>query len=71
MLDGLIVGTSLFVVSWVFVLGKQLHEGSGSRLSTVAHVFADVILITTALVMLSRAAPGNRRAGACWPVEPR
>ena len=29
-------------------------------LATVAHIFADVILITTAIVMLSRARPGSR-----------
>ncbi|HWF29224.1 MAG TPA: GGDEF-domain containing protein, partial [Mycobacterium sp.] len=38
-LDGLIVATSLFVVSWVFVLDKQLREDTGSRLSTLAQVF--------------------------------
>ncbi|MGO9155032.1 diguanylate cyclase domain-containing protein [Mycobacterium sp.] len=54
-LDGVIVWTSLFVVSWVFVLGKQLHDDSGLRPSTLTHVFADVILITTAIVILSRA----------------
>ena len=54
-LDGVIVWTSLFVVSWVFVLNKQFQENSGARSSTVAHVFFDVILITTAIVMLSRA----------------
>jgi hypothetical protein len=43
-LDGLIVATSLFVVSWVFVLDKQLREDTGSRLSTLAQVFADVVL---------------------------
>ena len=60
MLDGLIVATSLFVVSWVFVLDKLLREGSGSRLATLAHIFADIILITTAILMLSRARPGRR-----------
>ena len=54
-LDGLIVWTSLFVVSWVFVVRRQLSEDSGPRASTLTHVFADVILITTAIVMLSRA----------------
>ena len=60
MLDGLIVASSLFVVSWVFVVGKLLHEGSSSELATLAHISADVMVITTALVMLSRARPGRR-----------
>ena len=48
------------MVSWVFVLDKQLREDSGSRLATLAHVFADVILMTTAILMLSRSRPGDR-----------
>ena len=59
-LDGLIVASSLFVVSWVFVVGKLIHEGSSSELATLAHISADVMVITTALVMLSRARPGRR-----------
>jgi diguanylate cyclase len=54
-LDGLIVWTSLFVVSWVFVVQRQLSADGGPRPSTLTHVFADVILITTGIVMLSRA----------------
>ncbi|OBI81443.1 diguanylate phosphodiesterase [Mycobacterium sp. 1245805.9] len=53
-LDGLIVATSLFVISWVFVLDKQLRENTGSRLATLIEVFADVVLLTTAILMLSR-----------------
>ena len=53
-LDGLIVATSLFVISWVFVLDKQLREDSGSRPATLIEVFADVFLLTTAILMLSR-----------------
>lgn len=58
-LDGLIVAASLFVVSWIFVLEKQLREDNGSRLATLAQVFADVILLTTAILMLSRIRPGD------------
>ena len=54
-LDGLIVATSLFVISWVFVLDKQLREDSGSRLVTLGQVFADITLATTAILILSRA----------------
>ncbi len=59
-LDGLIMATSLFVVSWVFVLDKQLREDTGSRPATLAHVFADVILMTTAVLTLSRSRPFGR-----------
>jgi diguanylate cyclase len=59
-LDGLIVATSLFVISWVFVLDKQLREDTGSRLATLTQVFADVVLVTTAILMLSRGRPGDR-----------
>ncbi|MCV7103067.1 bifunctional diguanylate cyclase/phosphodiesterase [Mycobacterium palustre] len=53
-LDGLIVATSLFVISWVFVLDDQLRRDSGSRLATLMEIFADVVLLTTGILMLSR-----------------
>lgn len=59
-LDGLILATSLFVVSWVFVLDEQLRKGTGSQLATLAEVFTDVVLLTTAILMLSRGQPGER-----------
>ncbi|WP_082974044.1 bifunctional diguanylate cyclase/phosphodiesterase [Mycobacterium sp. E1386] len=58
-LDGLIVATSLFVVSWVFVLEKQLREDSGSQATTIAEVFNDVLLLTTSILMLSRVRRGD------------
>ena len=60
LLDGLIVATSLFVIAWVFVVEAQLQERSGARLVTLAEVFADVVQVTTAILMLSRARPGDR-----------
>ncbi len=60
-LDGLIVATSLFVISWAFVLDKQLREDSGSQLVTTAQIIADIVLTTTAILMLSRAHPAD------WP----
>ncbi|TAM62816.1 bifunctional diguanylate cyclase/phosphodiesterase [Mycobacterium sp.] len=60
LLDGLIVATSLFVIAWVFVVEAQLREHSGARLVTLAEVFADVVQVTTAILMLSRARPGDR-----------
>ncbi|OBJ49398.1 bifunctional diguanylate cyclase/phosphodiesterase [Mycobacterium sp. 1423905.2] len=58
-LDGLIVATSLFVVSWVFVLDKLLREDSGAQPATLVQVFADVVLMTTGILMLSRVRPGD------------
>lgn len=54
-LDGLIVAASLFVICWVFVLDKQLREDAGSMPVTLGEVTADIILATTAIIMLSRA----------------
>ena len=59
-LDGAIVASSLFLTSWVFVLDKLIGQGSNSGRATSVHIFADAIVITTALVMLSRARPGRR-----------
>ncbi|CDO90017.1 bifunctional diguanylate cyclase/phosphodiesterase [Mycobacterium triplex] len=59
-LDGLILFTSLLVVSWVFVLEKQLRDTTGSRTATVAQVVNDGILLSTAILMLSRGRPGER-----------
>jgi diguanylate cyclase len=60
-LDGVIVATSLFVLSWVFVLDKLIHEDSNSGPGTLTHVVADVVIITTAILVLSRDRPGR------WP----
>lgn len=59
-LDGLIVATSLFVISWVFVVETQLREHTGARLTTLAEVFSDIVLLTTAILMMSRARPGDQ-----------
>lgn len=53
-LDGLIVATSLFVISWAFVLDEELRAHSNSRVATLTEVFADVVLLTAAILMLSR-----------------
>ncbi|MEC4762131.1 bifunctional diguanylate cyclase/phosphodiesterase [Mycobacterium sherrisii] len=63
-LDGLILVSSLLVISWVFVLDKQLHHDNGSRIATVAQVVNDGILMTTAILMLSRGRPGERPSRA-------
>ncbi len=58
-LDGLIVATSLFVVSWVFVLDKLVREGSSSAPATVSHIAADVVIMTTAILTLSQGGLAN------------
>lgn len=63
-LDGLILASSLLVISWVFVLDYQLHHDNGSRIATVAQVVNDGILMTTAILMLSRGQPGERPSRA-------
>jgi diguanylate cyclase len=58
LLDGVIVWTSLFVVSWV-LLHKQLGGDNSLQPATVIHIFADVLLLTTGILMLSRVRPGD------------
>lgn len=58
-LDGLIVATSLFVVSWVFVLAKELRGDTGARVATIAEVFNDVVLLTMAILLLARGVTGD------------
>ncbi|OBA93050.1 hypothetical protein A5662_20400 [Mycobacteriaceae bacterium 1482268.1] len=53
LLDGIIVATSLFVISWVAVLNPLRGEGA-APIATVAHVVADVVLMTTAILVWSR-----------------
>src|SRR5690349_11886349 len=56
-LDGVVVATSLFVVSWVFVL-SDIHGAGPASGETVLHVTLDVILLTTSILVWSR--PGGR-----------
>ncbi len=56
-LDGVIVWTSLFVVSWAIVLDKPMRVDAGLRAATVVEVFADCTLMTTGILMLSRRRP--------------
>jgi diguanylate cyclase (GGDEF)-like protein len=56
-LDGTVVATSLFVVSWVFVLDGVAHGtggDGGARLATVGQVVADLVLLTAAILVWSR-----------------
>lgn len=58
-LDGLIVATSLFVLSWVFVLDKELRVDSGARLTTIPEVVNDILLLTMAILLLARGVSGD------------
>ncbi|WP_312033881.1 MULTISPECIES: bifunctional diguanylate cyclase/phosphodiesterase [unclassified Rhodococcus (in: high G+C Gram-positive bacteria)] len=62
-LDGLIVASSLFVVSWVSVLGSVYRAGSDTPLVlalSLAYPVADLVIATMAIVVLTRARPGQR-----------
>ncbi len=52
-LDGIIVASSLFVVSWVFTL-RNLSGDGGTPAATVLHITVDVVLMTTAILVWSR-----------------
>jgi diguanylate cyclase (GGDEF)-like protein len=62
-LDGLLVAGSLFVLAWVAGLDDLVYAGRADAFSFVVSVFyplADLALLTMALLMLSRAGPGQR-----------
>ncbi|RZK96265.1 MAG: bifunctional diguanylate cyclase/phosphodiesterase [Rhodococcus sp. (in: high G+C Gram-positive bacteria)] len=62
-LDGLIVAGSLFVVSWVSVLGSVYRAGSDTPPALVlslAYPVADLVIATMAIVVLTRARAGQR-----------
>ena len=52
-LDGIIVASSLFVVSWVCVLRNLSGEGAAPGL-TVLHITMDIVLMSTAILVWSR-----------------
>ena len=54
MLDGVIVATSLFVVSWVCVLRNLPPGGDATPTATVLHITVDVVVMTTAILVWSR-----------------
>ncbi|WP_142361306.1 hypothetical protein [Mycobacterium ostraviense] len=59
-LDGVIVATSLFLAAWVFILNKVVRDGSSSRPVIFTHVLADVVVMTVAILVLSRTLPSGR-----------
>ncbi|MGB9376424.1 MAG: EAL domain-containing protein [Mycobacteriales bacterium] len=62
LLDGLIIATSLLMVSWEVVLGKMIIGGSGSLLTQaigLAYPVGDVVSATLALVLVVRMRHGS------------
>ena len=63
LLDGVIVAGSLFLVSWVTVLGPVYEAGAPDRLGFVislAYPVSDVVILTVAAVVLLRARTEQR-----------
>jgi diguanylate cyclase (GGDEF)-like protein len=62
-LDGAIVAGSFFVISWVCGLRELFETGDESALAyavSLAYPLADVVMITVALLVLTRARAGRR-----------
>lgn len=65
LLDGLIVAGSLFLVSWVTILGPVYEAGASNRLELIvslAYPVSDVVLLTVAAVVLVKAGTAQRLA---------
>jgi diguanylate cyclase (GGDEF)-like protein/PAS domain S-box-containing protein len=64
--DGMMVATSLLLVSWIFVIHPLLAEGSDSALGryvVLAYPVTDVVLVTIVLYALAMLRRGGRDAG--------
>lgn len=63
-LDGLIAAAALFQISWVLVLRDAYEAGDGDRFAfglSLAYPVCDLIVITVAVLVQSRARAGQRR----------
>ncbi len=63
LLDGVIVAGSLFLVSWVTVLGRVYQAGGADPFAFVvslAYPVGDLVLVTVAVLMVSRARTAQR-----------
>ncbi|BBY29022.1 putative bifunctional diguanylate cyclase/phosphodiesterase [Mycolicibacterium sediminis] len=63
LLDGLMVGVSLFVIFWTLGLEAVFHRGDDSLFAfavSVAYPIADLVLLTVAALILTRARSGQR-----------
>ena len=62
-LDGVIVATSLFVIAWALGLDEVFHRGEDGAFAfavSVAYPVTDLVLLTVALLVLTRARTGQR-----------
>src|SRR3954447_21365004 len=63
LLDGLIVAAALLLMSWMLVLGKIFHEGSGtffSQVLSLAYPIGDVVTVTIVVYAILRARQTGR-----------
>lgn len=63
LLDGLIVAGSLFIVSWLLVIGRLYRAGAASRLEftvSLAYPVLDLVVVTVAAVVLVSAHVSQR-----------
>ena len=63
LLDGLVVTGSMFVVSWITVLGPVYQAGADGPLALVvslAYPVGDLVLVTMMVLVLTEAATGHR-----------
>ena len=63
-LDGLIAAAALFQISWVLVLRDAYEAGDGDRFAfglSLAYPVCDLVVITVAVLVQSRARAGQRR----------
>src|SRR4051794_27870662 len=63
-LDGLIVASALLLMSWMLVLGKVFHGGSGSWVAQVlslAYPIGDVVIVTIVVYAILRARQTGRK----------
>src|SRR3982074_3108282 len=62
-LDALLIGGSLFIISWATVLGTVYRAGSGgllAQLISLAYPTSDIVIATIVLIVGSRAGRANR-----------
>lgn len=62
-LDGVIVASSLFVISWFSVVREMFATGRASAFDvglSLAYPLSDLVVVTVALMVLARARPGSR-----------
>ena len=63
LLDGVVAGGSLLVISWVTALGAIYHTGNEGHLAfavSVAYPLSDLVLLTVTVLTLAGTEPGHR-----------